>query len=95
MHTLYRICTENVPGYRDKILEALEHFEVKAFAVLDGLGYWKGVPEKALVIEIVGPSTELYAATMRGIAWAIKADNGPTGQEAVLIQMIPLHFELI
>lgn len=95
MDTLYRICTENVPGYRHMIAQSLEQFEINAFTVLEGTGYWNGRSEKAFVIEIVGPGTEMFAATIRGIAWAIKAENGPHGQQAVLIQMIPLHSELI
>lgn len=84
---LFRIFTE------DKNRDALrfgiaERFD--AFTLLDAWGFWKGEPEKSLVIEIVGdPEIE---ATVRELALWIKRTNE---QEAVLIERLENHSELV
>ena len=85
-HFLYRIFTErvNVEGIRD-ILDR----EFEGYTLLESMGFWKGVSEPSIGIEIDGTISE---EKVRSVAEAIKQLNG---QDAVLIQRVPVDSVLI
>ncbi len=83
---MYRICTED--KNRERIESIVTSHGVDGFAMLTGVGYWKGQREGALTLEFIGADGK----TIRSIAEAIKVWNQ---QEAVLIQHIPVEAEFI
>ena len=80
---MYRICTEDK---NREAIHAILDSHVEGYAVLPGVGSWKGQREKSLTIDLIGPSLE----TARQIAEEIKAANQ---QEAVLLLDIPVVAE--
>lgn len=82
---MYRIYTE------DKNREAtlkLVAASFDAFTVLEAQGYWRGTPERSIVIEI---ETE-NAKGVHKLARDIREANA---QEAVLVQRTPSYSELV
>jgi len=76
---IYRICTQwfdNLPSL------ASAHFD--CFTVVEGKGYWKGVPERSATIEIADSSASAYSRVMT-LASLIRSTNA---QEAVLVEEI-------
>lgn len=76
---LYRIFTENKNKAKVESIVA-EHFP--GFTIYEADGYWNGMEEKSLVIEIM---TDRPLGRIHDIASAIKLVNK---QEAVLVQAI-------
>jgi len=87
MNKLYRIFTEHKNS--DKIVEIVNKY-FEGYTLLNGIGYWQGVPEQSLVIEIIG--TEKDAARVELVAYEIKKANV---QEAVLIQETNVAGQLV
>ena len=75
---LYRIITENIN--RQGIIQLTAEY-TDGFTIIEAAGFWKGKPEKTLIIEIVG----IGCSTANKIARGIKTLNN---QESVLIQLI-------
>ncbi len=85
---LYRILTENknnaeITSIVDKYFEG--------FTILTGIGYWHGIPENSLIIEIY---SDAFCAknNINEIAEQIKELNS---QEAVLVQEIKCNANLV
>lgn len=83
---MYRICTEDIN--RPRIEAIIAQHGIDGYAMLTGIGYWKGQKELALTIEFIGSDR----ATVRAIAEEIRAANK---QEAVLVQYIPVEAEFV
>lgn len=81
----FRIYTENKNP--DKINEILS-LGFDGFTVIRTKGFWKGVPENALLIEIYTDNEKLVKA----LAEAIKKNNK---QEAILVTSADVDFNLI
>lgn len=86
---MYRIATENVnkPWIENLISK---HFD--GFSMIDQIGYWKGIKENSLVIEIQGndsvsdTGSSDEARKIEEICFGIKEMNH---QESVLLQVVP------
>jgi len=87
MDRLYRIYTEHKDV--EKVAKIVGRY-FKGFTLLNGIGYWQGVPEQSLVIEIIG--TESDATKVELVAYEIKKANT---QEAVLIQETNVASQLV
>lgn len=83
---LYRIQTENVN--RDSIEKIVSHY-FDGFTIIDAIGYWQGIRENSLIIEIacIHPSSDIEK-----IAFEIKIANK---QQCVLISAIESDFRFI
>lgn len=79
---LYRICTEDVGADRTKEIIG-KHFD--GFTLLYGEGVWKGISERALVVEIMGDGSADESLRIGALCEAIKAENH---QEAVLLEVV-------
>ena len=82
---MYRICTEDV---NRETIHAILDAHVPGYAVMPGIGSWKGQREKSLTIDLI----DTPLRTAREIAEAIKTANN---QEAVLLLDIPVVAEFI
>ena len=82
---LFRIYTENKNPER---LKELISICFDGFTVIRTKGFWNGVPENALLIEIYTENAEL----IRALAGAIKKNNK---QEAALVTSSDVDFNLI
>ena len=82
---MYRICTED--KNRETIYQILDS-HVDGYAVMPGIGSWRGVREASLTIDLIGPTAE----TVRVIAEQIRQAND---QEAVLVLNIHAEEEFI
>ena len=83
---LYRIYTEN------KNLEGIKEILNRAFqsyTLLEGVGIWRGVQEKCLVVEILNDITPAY---LEIVATDIKFLNK---QEAILLTVSEIESKLI
>jgi len=85
-HFIYRIFTENVNVEAIRQILA-QHFK-GGYTTFDGSGFWKGMKEGTIVIEIDGTS----AKKARSAAEAIKNLNK---QEAVLVERHPVETILV
>lgn len=83
---MYRICTEDINRLRIEAIIA--RHGIDDYAMLSGVGCWKGQREKALTLEFIGSDRE----TVRAIAEAIREANK---QDAVLVQHIPVEAEFV
>jgi hypothetical protein len=89
---LYRILTENKNKIQVLRL-AKKHFRMlKGYTVYEGAGYWKGIRENCIIIEIDDCSYPTVEAEVYYLAREIKVLNRQT---AVLVQKIPLKSILI
>lgn len=88
---LYRICTEDVRGDCTRAIVS-RHFD--GFTLLKGTGYWKGTPEPALVIEILGTDEQGpgEGARIRALCEDLKTENH---QEAVLVEVMEATHHII
>ena len=84
---LYRILTEH--KRRDKIIGIVAG-QFNSFTLIDGLGYWKGKPEKALIIEIAAGISERET-----IAELCRTINRVNAQECTLLQEVECRSTLI
>ena len=82
---VFRIYTENK---NESKLKELISICFDGFTVIRTKGFWNGVPENALLIEIYTENAEL----IRALAGAIKKNNK---QENVLVTSAPVDFELV
>ncbi len=83
---IYRIYTEDKPN-----LAALASGYFDSFTLLKGIGYWKGVPEPCVIIEVI-QTQGFIAPEVRALAREIKSENH---QETVLITEQNIEAELI
>ncbi len=85
---LYRICTEN--KNTDGITSIVDGY-FEGFTILTGIGFWHGIPEDSLIIEIYN---EAFCAknNINEIAEQIKELNS---QDVVLVQEIKCKAHLV
>lgn len=83
---LYRICTENI---NRRAIERIITNRFSGFTIIEAQGFWKGVKEQSLVIEIITFDND---KNINLIAEEIKKYNE---QYAVLIQKINCNHWLI
>lgn len=83
---LFRIYTED-KNY-DKVIKPILETAFDGFRVYRGAGYWQGVKEKSLLIEVYTNNPEL----IRAIAERVKFHNK---QEAVLVTETDCKVELV
>jgi hypothetical protein len=80
----YRIYTEDIN--RDKIVKIISNW-FNGFTLFEGTGYWKGVSERALVIEIIADDEdEKDIAAMAGEIQSVNT------QESVLVSKTEVSF---
>lgn len=84
---LYRIYTEN-KNY-DEVMEIASK-SFKGFTVMKAEGYWRGIPEHGLVIEILADESEADNVTV--VAYNIKKFNA---QESVLVTESTIEHKFI
>ena len=78
---LYRILTENK---NRQVVEDIVSAEFPGFTIIEATGYWNGVREESLIIEI-DAGNEIKGMTVTRIAEMIKRHNQ---QESVMIQAV-------
>lgn len=79
-----RICTEN----KNKEKTAKLVSEVfNGFAMIEGAGFWKGIPEQSLTIEIA-QSNQLRSEFIANVASLARLIKHINQQESVLIECI-------
>lgn len=83
---LFRIYTED-KNY-EKVIRPILKTSFDGFSVYRGAGYWRGVKEKSLLIEVYTNNAEL----IRAIAERVKHHNK---QEAVLVTETEARLELV
>jgi len=83
--TLYRIYTENKDA---QTVCRLVSARFNGYTLYYGTGYWNGVPERNLTVEILTKKSSIVRALAGEIRTAL-------GQEAVLIVSIPCESELV
>ena len=87
-HVCYRICIENVPGMRAKMMHVLPKLGFPAFSVVEGRGYWEGRAENNLTIEVVADENTHNNDAIRRAALKL----GQFGhQDSVLVTSTPLQ----
>ena len=79
---LYRILTENK---NRQVVEDIVSAEFPGFTIIEAMGYWNGVRELSLIIEIDTDGNEFKGMTVTRIAEMIKRHNQ---QESVMIQAV-------
>lgn len=84
---LYRILTED--KNRDGIVGIIKEC-FTGFTLIPAIGYWQGIKENSLIIEINASSLDEYRINV--IAKQIKILNN---QQAVMVQQIDVKSELI
>jgi len=85
MMKCYRIYTEDIN--KGTILFEASQLLPKGFTIINGMGYWRGVQEPCLIIEVTG--LELLRQSIKQLAANIKRLNC---QEAVLITETDISF---
>jgi hypothetical protein len=88
---VYRLYTENIQRTRWEIMDLVSH-EFSGFTVLDVVGYWKGVAERAIVIEIIAEGGDRTRGTIMALAKRIREIND---QECVMMTVQDVEMELI
>jgi hypothetical protein len=80
----YRIYTEDIN--REKIVKIISNW-FDGFTLFEGTGYWNGINEAALVIEIIAEDEDMESIAV--IAKKIKSVNR---QESVLVSKTEVNF---
>ena len=81
---LYRILTENK---NRQVVEDIVSAEFPGFTIIEAMGYWNGVRELSLIIEI-DAGNEFKGMAVTRIAEMIKRHNQ---QESIMIQAVMTH----
>jgi len=95
---IYRILTEDVPGYRDTVIEVLDRHGFPYSTTMPCVGYGPdqgGKPENSVAIDAVldyDPETD---RRMVDAVMEIREKNGPNGQGCVLLLCVPAAAELV
>lgn len=87
---VYRIYTENTQRARKQIMDTVSH-EFDGFTVFDAVGYWNGIPEKSMVIEIIAGGSNQVKDTVRALAWRIREIGG---QECVMMTVQDVEMDI-
>ena len=84
---IYRLFTEDI---NRKGIENIVTKKFTGYTIIPASGYWKGIKEKSLVVEIVGNKNDKIAVDK--VAQSIKQTNK---QQAVLIQSYNVNSKLV
>ena len=87
MSKLYRILTEDKD--REKVIQLVSEVS-GGFTLIEAQGYWKGVAEKSIVIEI--DNDDITDVDIKELAEKIRHANN---QECVLVQVMHVMSQLI
>lgn len=82
---LYRIFTEDKLETVDVVAETMDVHKIDGYTLIHAAGYWKGTPEKSVIIEI---ECDMGTATFYKICNIAKMLKLELNQEAVLVQRI-------
>ena len=91
---LYRIITENKVNSKDVIIHAMAAQGFEGYTMIKARGYWKGVAEKSVIVEVSCSNEDVSSVSLRVIAAARLIKEG-LQQECVLVQEIPCSQEMI
>lgn len=92
---LYRIITENKVNSKDVIIHAMAAQGFEGYTMIKARGYWKGVAEKSIIVEVCGDDKEIWSGIALRIIAAARLIKAGLQQEAVLIQEIPCRMEMV
>ncbi|MGA8492045.1 MAG: hypothetical protein WB711_16585 [Terriglobales bacterium] len=95
---LFRILTEDVPGYSDAVIEALHRYGFPYSTTFSGVGYGPDQddkPENSLAIDVVDDYSPETEKRMMDAVNDIRQENGPKGQGSVLLLCIPTAAALV
>jgi len=94
----FRILTEDLPGYRDAVIESLHRQDFPYSTTFSGVGYGPDQddkPENSLAIDVVDDYSPEIEKRMMDAVNDIRQDDGPKGQGSVLLLCIPIAAELV
>ena len=92
---LYRLYTEDQPGYRKSVVQALQRHKFSHFTLASGLGFGpgqNGKQENAVIIDVVTKFSPATDKKIQGIAEDICRENK---QQSVLVVRLPAFPKLI
>jgi hypothetical protein len=92
---LYRVYTEDEPGYRDAVIQALQKHGIQDFTLMPAYGYGpgqSGKQEKTVIIDVATEHSPENEQAIHAAAEDIRRDNN---QQSVLIVRIPAYRKLV
>lgn len=92
---LYRVYTEDEPGYRDAVIQALQKHGIQYFTLMSANGYGPGQggkQEKTVIIDVATEHSPEKEQAIHAAAEDIRRDNH---QQSVLIVRIPAYRKLV
>jgi len=95
---IYRILTEDVPGFRDTVIDVLDHHGFPYSTTMPCVGYGPdqgGEPENSVAIDVVVDYNPETDSRMVDAVKEIREKNGPDGQGCVLLLCVPAAAELV
>jgi hypothetical protein len=92
---LYRLYTEDEPGYRKSVVQALQRHGFLDFTLASGVGYGPGQGGKQENVVIIDVATNYTPATDKKIQVAAKDICRDNRQQSVLIVRIPAFPKLV
>ena len=91
---LYRIITENKVNAKEVIAHAMAANGFYGYTLIRARGYYQGVAEKSIMVEVSAPDRDISDMALRVVA-AAKAIRTGLQQEEVIIQEIPCSMEIV
>jgi len=82
---LYRILTQKVDKFSEVIIRACVAKSFNGFTILEGTGYWNGIEEDCLIVEIATIGDFEADVEVEAVAKDIKHR---LKQEAIMVQII-------
>jgi hypothetical protein len=92
---LYRVYTEDEPGYRDAAIQALQKHGIQYFTLVPAVGYGPGQggkQEKTVIIDVATEHSPENEQAIHAAAEDIRRDNN---QQSILIVRIPAYPKLV
>jgi hypothetical protein len=92
---LYRVYTEDEPGYRDAVIRALQKHGIQHFTLIPAFGYGPGQDgkqEKTVIVDVATEHSPENEQSIHAAAEDIRRDNN---QQSVLIVRIPAYPKLV
>jgi hypothetical protein len=92
---IYRIYTEDEPGYRDTIIQALQNHGFPYFTLISGVGYGPGQDEKPENTVIIDVATEYNPDKDKAIQDAAEDIRRNNEQQSIFVVRIPAFPKLV
>jgi hypothetical protein len=92
---LYRVYTEDKPGYRDAVIRALHKHGIQDFTLIPAYGYGPGQDGKQENTVIVDVATEHSPENEQAIHAAAEDIRRDNNQQSVLIVRIPAYRKFV